>query len=197
MIFSTLSSTLELRDAIITRDGLFVPNDVNLTPNITASNLSCSWKGNNGVPNTFVGAGAEVTTEVSTVINTIDVAEVLLGTFTTSDLQHFDSPSNGQLRHLGTNPREYKINFDFIIDGTAAAEYTLLLIKDVAAVESTEFTQRRVINSLQGGRNVAYFGGSVSIILNKDEFLFWKIENNTNTDNVQVENTSSWSIEER
>jgi len=102
------ASTLELRDVILTRNGLVVPEDTNLTPNILASNLSCSWKGNNGLPNTFVGGISTITTEITTVLS-FNTPTPLLGTVTNSDLQHFDSPSNGQLRHLGSNPREFTV----------------------------------------------------------------------------------------
>lgn len=188
-------STLELRDAIITRQGVISPNDANITPNIGASNLSCSWKGNNGVNNTFVGGIATITTEIETSL-TEDVPSVLLGTVTTSDLQHFDSPSNGQLRHLGSNPREYTVNFDFVLDGSSNAEYKIELVKDDGAT-SVVYQQTRVVNNLQGGRDVAYFTGLANLILNKDEFVYWQVTNLSNSSNCTLENDSSWSVEER
>ena len=190
------SSTLDLRNVILTRDGVLSPNDGNLTPNITAANLSCNWKQNNGLPNTFVGGIATISTEIETTINTTDVSEVLLGTVTNTDLQHFDSPANGQLRHLGVNPREYTVNFDFILDGGANDEYTIELIKD-DGVESIVYAQTRVINNLQGGRDVAYFTGMANIILNENEFVFWKVKNILGTTNCTLELNSSWSVEER
>ena len=190
------SSTLDIRDTIITRNGLIVPNDALLTPNISASNLSCSWKGNNGLPNTFVGAIATITTEIETVISAVDTPAVLLGTVTTSDLQHFDSPANGQLRHLGSNPREYTVNFDFVLDGASNAEYKIELVKDDGAT-SVVYQQTRVINNLQGGRDVAYYSGLANIVLNKDEFVYWQVTNLTSGSNCTLENDGSWSVEER
>lgn len=191
-------STLEVRDAIITRDGLTVPNDANITPNITASNLSCSWKDNNGIPNTFVGGIATVTAEVETVL-TQNLPFVLLGTFTNSDLQHFDSPSNGQLRHLGTNPREFTVNFDFVIDGSANQTYKLDLIK-YDGTPNIIFSQRRIINNLQGGGNTRDYGaftGFANVILNQNEYVYWQITNLGNNGNCTLELDSSWSVEER
>ncbi len=189
------SSTLDIRDVIVTRNGIITPNDPLLTPNISASNLSCSWKGNNGLPNTFVGAIATVTTEIQTGV-TGGLPFILLGTFTNTDLQHFDSPSNGQLRHLGSNPREYTVNFDFVLDGGQNAEYKIELIKNDGAT-SIVYQQTRVVNNLQGGRDVAYFTGLANIILNKDEFVYWQVTNLTNNSNCTLELDSSWSVEER
>ena len=189
-------STLELRDCLITRGGAISPNDSNITPNIDSSNLSCSWKGNNGVNNTFVGGIATVTAEVQTTINTINVSEVLAGTITNTDLQHFDAPANGQLRHLGDNPREYTVNFDFVLDGANSEDYVITLVKN-DGVDNNIYSQRRVVNNLQGGRDVAYFTGMANVILNQNEYLFWEVKNETTTSNCTLELDSSWSVEER
>ena len=189
-------STLELRDVILTRDGLVVPEDTNITPNILASNLSCSWKGNNGVPNTFVGAIATITTEVLTTIATVNVPVPLLGTVTTSDLQHFDSPANGQLRHLGSNPREFTTNFDFILEGSSNTDYQIELVKNDGS-DVVIYQQTRVINNLQGGRDVAYFTGLANVILAQNEYVFWQVRNLKDSNNCTLELDSSWSVEER
>lgn len=190
------TSTLELRDCIITRSGLTVPNDLAITPNISASNLSCSWRGNNGVPNTFVGGIATITTEVETIITESTNPTVLLGTVTNSDMQHFDSPANGQLRHLGNNPREYTVNFDFILEGAQNRDYAIQLIKNDGS-DSQVYQQIRVVNNLSGGRDVAYFTGMANVILNKNEYLFWQVENLSNNANCTLELDSSWSCAER
>lgn len=190
-------STLELRDVLLTRDGVIDANDTNYTPNISADNLSCSWKGNNGIPNTFVGAIATITTEVLTGIIAINVPSLLAGTYTNTDMQHFDSPSNGQLRHLGDNPREYTVNFDFVLDGSQNNDYKIELVKDSGGVLSSVYQQTRVINNLQGGRDVAYFTGLANLILNKNEFVYWQVRNESGSGNCTLELDSSWSVEER
>jgi hypothetical protein len=188
-------STLELRDTIVTRDGVVSPNDPNITPNIDAANLSCSWKDNNGVNNTFVGGIATVTTEIETTIG-VGLPFILLGTFTNSDLQHFDSPANGQLRHLGTNPKEYTVNFDFVLDGGSNQTYKIELVKNDGSPVVT-YQQTRVINNLQGGRDVAYFTGLANIILNQNDFVYWQVTNLTDSSNCTLELDSSYSVEER
>lgn len=188
-------STLELRDALVTRNGIISPNDPNITPNIEASNLSCSWKGNNGIGNTFVGAIATVITEITTVI-TGGNPSILAGTVINTDLQHFDSPSNGQLRHLGDNPREYTVNFDFVLDGGPNDDYRIELVRN-DGVDTVVYGQIRVINNLSGGRDVGYFTGLANIILNKNEYVFWRVRNLTDNTNCTLELGSSWSVEER
>jgi len=198
--FSTVNfpnpSTIQIKGAIFSRDGAFDATDSNITPNITASDLPCSWIGNNGIPNTFVGGIATLTTEVETVIATVNVPTPILGTITNSDLQHFDSPSNGQLRNLGATPREFTANFDFILDGTQNSEYKIELVKNDGA-DTVVYQQTRVINNLQGGRDVAYYTGLANVILNENDYVFWQVTNITGNSNCTLELDSSWSVEER
>jgi hypothetical protein len=60
-------STLQLKGAIISRDGIFNAADANIVTNLSASDLSCEFKGNLGINNTFVGGSLNNTTEVTTV----------------------------------------------------------------------------------------------------------------------------------
>ena len=190
-------SSLIFAGILLTRDGVINPVDTNLTPNVSASDLVCAWRGNQGLPNTFVGAESELTTETQTVINTQNVSEVLLGTWTESDLQHFDSPSNGQLRHIGIAPIEFSVSWDFVIDGNPNQEYRIDLIKDRGGVETTVHSQIRVINNLQGGRDVAYFTGTHHENLQQNDFTYWKIANLTGTQNCTIELGSTWDVDER
>ena len=190
-------STLIFNDTLITRDGVLSPDDANLTPNISASDLVSAWSGNTGLPNTFVGGEMELTTEIGTAIITQNVSEVLLGTWTVADLQHFDSPANGQLRHLGVTPVEYSVSWDFILDGAPNAEYKIELIKDSGGVETVVHSQTRVINNLQGGRDVAYFTGTHHENLTQNDFTYWKVSNTTGTQNCTLELGSTWDVDAR
>jgi hypothetical protein len=191
-------STVQIKGAIISRGGAFNANDTNIFPNLTASDLPCDWDNNIGIPNTFIGGGIVSSAEVTTDIITQGVAVDLNGTFTATDLQHFDSPANGRLRHIGINPREYTVNFDFILDGQQSVEYKIFLIKiDSLASVTVEYTQTRVINNLQGGRDVAYYNGQTSVVLNQNDFVFWQVANITGSQDCTLELDSSWSVKER
>lgn len=191
-------STVQIKGAIISRGGAFNANDTNIFPNLTASDLPCDWDNNIGIPNTFIGGGIVSSAEVTTDIITQGVAVDLNGTFTATDLQHFDSPANGRLRHIGINPREYTVNFDFILDGEQSVEYKIFLIKiDSLASVTVEYTQTRVINNLQGGRDVAYYNGQTSVVLNQNDFVFWQVANITGSQDCTLELDSSWSVKER
>tara|TARA_R110001632_G_scaffold93517_1_gene199154 strand:- start:1588 stop:2844 length:1257 start_codon:yes stop_codon:yes gene_type:complete len=192
------SSTLQAQGVIVTRDGASDATDTNITPNIIASNLSCSWTGNNGMSNTFVGGAITNTAEIATNIVTQNVAVDLNGTFATSDLQHFDSPSNGRLRHLGSTPREFSIVFDFVVDGKDNDNYEIILIKiDTLANVTVEYQQTRTINNLQGGRDVGYFSGVADVILNKNDLIFWQVANLLDTDDCTLEIGSQWRVKAR
>ena len=60
-----------------------------------------------------------------------------------------------------------------------------------------EFTQTRVINNLQGARDVAYFTGAFNVRLDKNDLVVWQVTNLTSTANVTLELDSAWSLEER
>ena len=185
----TNPSILQLQGCLVSRDGVFNASDTNLTPNIDASDLMSLWQGNNGLPNTFVGAQETVTSEAASVISVIDTFVDLNGTFTASDLQHFDSPANGHLRHLGDSPREYRVSGQHVL---SSSDGDIVNLKIVVWRESTTSfedykTTSRVIDRLQGARNVAYFVLIDNIILNKNDYVKLQVSNSTSTDNVTSE----------
>lgn len=190
-------STVQVKGAIFSRDGGFNATDSNIFPNLSASDLECDWDGNIGIENTFVGGESNVTAESTTTISTINTPVDIAGTFGTSDLQHFDAPSNGQLRHIGINPREFIVNFDFVLDGGANNDYTIKLEKYDGATTSTVYKQTRVVNNIVGGRDVAFYNGQASVVLEQNQYLFWQVENNTGTTNCTLELDSAWSVKER
>lgn len=192
----TNPSTLQLEGCIVTRAGVFDGNDSNLTPNIAASELVCAWSSNNGLPNTFVGGGLSVTSESTTTISSSGTFVDLAGTFTAGDLQHFDSPASGQLRHLGTSPREFSLAGQFVLDCGSNDEVDLKVVIFRSATTSFEDakTQRRVINNLQGGRDVGYFVITDNIVLNINDYVKLQVANVNDTSNIIAELDSFFTI---
>lgn len=191
-------SAVQVKGAIFSRDGGFNANDTNIFPNLSASDLPCDWDNNIGIPNTFVGGALNNESEIQTNIINQGEAVDLNGNFTAVDLQHFDSPSNGRLRHVGINPREFTVNWDFLIDGKNNDNYELFLIKiDSSAQVTVEYSQVRTINNFQGGRDVGIWSGQTSVILNQNDFIFWQIANLLDDDNCTLEVDSTWSVKER
>jgi hypothetical protein len=194
-------STLQFVGCIVTRNGTANAEDTNITPNITASELPCDWRFNNGFVNTFEGGTLTITAETDTLLNGVGVGVFLdaAGTFTASDLQHFDSPSNGQLRHIGNNPREYRLVSSIIIEGQANDEIVLKVVKwdDSASSFSDVYSQTRPINSLVGGRDVGFFSLFTGIALNQNDYVKIQVANNTAARNVSLENDSFYTILER
>jgi hypothetical protein len=188
-------STLQLNGCIVSREGVINSSDANLTPNINETNLVCSWKNNNGLNNTFVGGTQTVSFEVLTNL-TLNVPSLLNATFNTNGLQHFDSPSNGKLRHLGGNPREYTVNFDFVLEGGSNDDYKIQLVKN-NGIDNVVYQQTRVINNFSGGRDVAYFTGLTSVILDKNDYIFWEVINISDNSNCTLELDSAFSVQER
>jgi len=192
-------STVQITNAIISRNGVFDAEDANIIPNMDKGDLVSSWNGNKGIQNTFKGGENRVTTEITTTISSAGVFVDLAGTYTASDLQHFDAPANGQLRHLGDSPIEYKVNVFGIIDGGSNDDVELKIVvwDDSASVFVDYKSVVRVINNLQGGRDVAYFNFTDKVLLNTDDYVKLMIANISGTSNVTAELDTEFTIEVR
>lgn len=190
-------STVQVRGAIFSRNFSFDATDTNIFSNLDATDLESDWDGNIGIPNTFVGGESVVTAEVTTTISGANTIADLDGTYTASNLQHFDAPANGQLRHVGINPREYTVTFDFVMEGGANDDYKLHLYKFDGTSSSSIYTMTRVINNNQGGRDVAYFTGQTFVTLEQNQYVFWRVENLNDASNCTLELDSVWSVKER
>lgn len=193
-------STLQIEGAIVTRNGAFDATDSNIAPNITEAALVSNWMGNNGMPNTFVGGSIGVTTETTTTISVISTFVDLAATaWTPADLQHFDNPSNGQLRHLGNTPREFTVIASFALDSSNGDDLTLRIAKwdDSASSFVTVLDQTREVNNFVGGRNVAFFNININTTLDADDYIILQVANQSSTDNITAETDSYFIVEAR
>ena len=152
------------------------------------------------MPNTFEGGSIGVTTELLTTITTpnvfVDIAATL---WTSADLQHFDNPADGQLRHLGNTPREFKVIADFLIDGTPGDDIALRVTRwdDSASSFVTVLDQTREVNSFQGGRDVAFFNININTTLDQNDYIKLQVANVAATNDVTAEADSYYIVEAR
>jgi len=188
-----------LKGCIVSRDGVIDSTDSNTTPNISNSDIAADWDNNQGLTNTFVGGKAQVSTQAATVISSASTFYNINGTFTTENLQHFDSPSQGQLRHLGKDPIEFNVLADFNVESTANDVISIRIVKyDSSLATFTNFTpQLRQVNSFVGGRDVAFFTISGSITLEQNDYIKFQVANETGTSNVTLEDNSFYTVQER
>lgn len=192
-------STVQVTGALISRNGVFDSTDSNLTPNISQADLESAWSNNIGMPNTFEGGRLTVTSENLTVIPSGSTWVTLNAIWTSSSLEHFDSPSSGQLRHLGNSPREYKCTINFVIESQANNDLGIRLRKyDDSEGTFVDFVERRrQVNSLVGGRDVAIFNFSFNVSLDQNDYVYFQVRNNSGNQNVTLELNSDWLLEER
>jgi len=193
-------SKFQLRNILLSRDGVINPMDSNLLPNITPTDIASSFIDSEGIQNTFVGGRDSITTSANTPL-TVSTWTPVLGTFTASDLQHFDSPSNGQLRHLGSTPRDFRVSSSGVIAGTAGDEISIKFVvwddsvstfSDVPNSEQTRFIQ----NS-HGSADAAYFTIICHAILDQNDYMRMEIKNSTSSDDAEVEASSFFLVEAR
>lgn len=192
-------STLQLTNMIISRNGVFDATDSNYTPNIDQTDLSSAWSGNNGLPNTFEGGRLKVSSENLTNILAGSTWYDLNAIWTSNRLEHFDSPSAGQLRHIGESPREFRCVVNFVIEGGNNNDLSIRLRKwDDSSSSFIEISEvRRQVNNLVGGRDVAIFNSVLNVNLDKNDYVYWQIKNNSGNQNATLELDSDWFLEER
>ena len=195
----TNTSDLQFRDCEVQRNGVRDASDVTLIPNILATDLKSSFRGNLGLPNTHVGGDSEITATALTTINTIDVFEDVAGTYTTSELTHFDAPANGQLRHIGDEPLDYKITVSASVLGTANEVLNLKLVKwDNSLASFVDIkTETSTVSNLQGGADFAYFHMIKTVSLSINDYVKLQVSNSTSTANVTAKVGTDIYIEER
>ena len=192
-------NTVQLDGCIISRNGSFDPDDTNIIPNMAKGDVETFWKRNTGIENTFVGAVNTVSSELATSIGTTSSFYTLAGTWTASDLQHFDSPTNGELRHLGVNPIEFQVVADLTLDSTAGnvLEVRIQRWDDSTSSWVNGLSIQRQVNSLVGGRDVAFFTLLGNVRLNQNDKVRLQVANNTATNNVTAELDSFFRVLER
>jgi hypothetical protein len=185
----TNDESLNIAGARITRNGTIDASDTTLHPNIDATSVKNSWQDNTGLPNTYKYLKGTITAEVATVVSAINTYYPLAGTFTLDANVHFDMPANGEFRLL-TGNGSYSINGDLVIVGPTNDEVDVRVTKstDGGTTWPTEVLHlKRTINSLSGGRDVAFFPLSFIATLKKDDRVRLEIENKTTTGNLTAE----------
>lgn len=190
-------STFQIQGAIITRNGVVDPTDTTINPNINSSNLSNAWRDNVGIENTFEGGRTTVTSEAVTTINTVGVFVDVAGTFTADSLVHYDSPAQGQLRHIGDSPRDYLVELDLIIEGNQDTSVTVQLVKNNGTTDTVVGSQTRFISRFGGPNDRAFFHLTTPIALDRNDTVRLQVANNTGIANLTVEDSSYILITQR
>jgi hypothetical protein len=192
-------NTVQLSEAIISRNGTFNPTDSNITPNLSRADVQAQYKGCVGIQNTYVGGKTSISSASATVIAAGSTFYDLNGTWSTSGLQHFDSPSPGQLRHTGVNPIEFNLTADLVLESTPNDVLEVRFRKwDDSASSFIDFgNQLRQVNSLVGGRDVAFFTMLSSITLEQNDYIMLQVANNNGNNNVTAEVDSFFRVQER
>ena len=181
--------SLELSDCRVTRNGVINTSDTTIYPNIDNKSVKCIWSDNVGIPNTTKYIRSAITTEVTTTVSASGTYYPLAGTFTVQENSHFDMPSNGEFRLLSGNGT-YQIAGDLPIDGGSNDVIDLRVTKstDNGVTFPTQlFHIRRQVNSLVGGRDVAFFPINFLATLVEDDRIRLEIENVDDTTDLTAE----------
>lgn len=192
------SAVFRLVTMNITRDGVVNIDDSNVIINLDQGDPASHWFNNTGIHNTFPGGGLEILTEVLTPIAVMNTFYAIEGNWLSSDLEHFDSPVSGQLRHISYDPIDYKVSSNFVLVGNAGNVITIRLVKWDDSESTFVFlgTQTREVSNLSGPRDIAIFTMVRNVILDINDYVFFEVSNNMVND-VTLEEASSLIIGER
>jgi len=195
----TNPSTIQVVNALVSRNGAFDATDTNISPNITQADLKSAWSNNVGMKNTFEGGRLKVSSENLTVISAGSTWYTLNAVWDENRLEHFDSSGTGQLRHLGNSPREYRCVVNFVIEST---RNNVLGIRIRKWNNSGSFFEnfpeaRRQVNNLSGSRDVAVFNFIFNVNLDQNDYVYFQVRNNNGNNNCTLELDSDWFLEER
>lgn len=192
-------NTIQLEGCIVTRNGVVDPTDSTIIPNISRSEVECFFKGNTGIRDTHVGGKVVVTTEQATSIGAGSTWYDLNATWTASGLQHFSSPSNGELQHDGVAPIDFQIFADLSIKGTANNVIEIRLGKWTNSTSSWSYfgNQKRIVNNHDGSNDIAFFTLVQAIFLQDGDKLKVQVRNNNGNANVTALLDSFLRLEER
>jgi hypothetical protein len=198
--FSELSITnkenLIPNNLTVTRNGVINASDSTIYPTINQSNIKSLWSNNVGLPNTTKYIKIKITTEITTIITTINTYYPLNGAFVIGQNSHFDMPLNGQIRLLSGNGT-YHISGNLIIDGTQNNEIDIRITKSEDGGNTFPIVVDHVtytINSLVGGRDVAFVPISSIVTLVENNRLRYEIGNKSSTNNLTAELDSSFIV---
>lgn len=193
-------STVQVIGAIIQRGGVFDPDDSTLIPNMDSGDICSLWKECVGIVNTHVGGRLTISAETTTTISTAGTYVDLAGTFTASDLQHYDSPANGQLRNIGNTPREFVASLSVDISGGQGDEIGLKLVKwDDSASTFVDIgaPMVRTISNFIITTDKASFVNIIPFELDQNDYVKFQVANLSDTTNVTAQLDSYVFISER
>ena len=192
-------STLQLQGVILSRNWVFDPNDATISPNIDHKNISSLRVDNKWLFNTNIWWLINVDAEVTTIIPSSNTFIDLNWTFSSSNLQHFDSPSAWQLRNLW-DPVGISMSWQIVLDSNQNNDVSLKIVirRDATSTFEDWRIETRTINNLQWGRDVWYFViSSNTIFLNQNDYIKLQVANLTWSWNIIAELDSFYVIEKR
>lgn len=183
------SSLCQMERGQYSRNGVVNSGDNNFFPNLDPSDLVSEWRNNNGLRNTHEGGKLEVVAESATQISSAGVYYDINGTWTSSDLQHFSVPANGQLKNDGKNPQEFFVQGNMVIDGGANDVLSVKVVKwnnTSSSFEDVSVSNQQVL-SIIGGRDVAIISLFETVNLELNDYIKLQVANLTDTTNVTLE----------
>ena len=189
--------TLEVVNCVVTRGGTYDLNNNASFPNITPVSAKAFFRNNIGLVNTYIGGINECVTETATTVGASNTWYDASGVYICSNLDHFTA--NGALPSIiysGGTTRRFAITGGLVLDSNSGNVVNVRF--KVFDGTNTTYTpsQRRVINNLQGARDVAYFDLFIPITLQGNTTVTLQVMNETAAQDITIEQGSYFTINE-
>ena len=184
-----IPNVLKFKGARVFRNGITNVDSTSAIPNISESSLASFWSENEGLNNTLIGGRVTITTEVETVITTIDTYVNLLGTFTGEEEVHMESTAAGTLKNLDNEQKEYLLFTGGKLKSTQddMLKIAIFAFRDATSTEELIREETVTVDRLQGARDVADANIVTRGILRANDYFFMKVKNLSSTGNITGE----------
>jgi len=184
-----IPNVLKFKGARVFRNGITNSDSTSAIPNISESSLASFWSENEGLNNTLIGGRVTITTEVETVITTIDTYVNLLGTFTGEEEVHMESTAAGTLKNLDGEQKEYLLFTGGKLESNQddMLKIAIFAFRDATSTEELIREETVTVDRLQGARDVADANIITRGILRANDYFFMKVKNLSSTGNITGE----------
>ncbi len=193
-----LDSLFQIQGATITRNGIFETNADTLLTNTTRGDLTSNFQDNTGLRSTVKGGRLKIVQEQQTSFTANNQYKTIQGTYQSGALQHFDNPTNGRLRYLGSAPIEVKVVGQLVIESFQNDQIGVRVRKYDASCpcDYNIGKQEKQVNSFVGGRDVAFFDLLFNTVLDENDYIFLQVANVNGQNQVVLEDDSFIFVEE-
>ena len=194
-------ASFQIQGGFFDGDGAIAKNFSDSTSINIEGNVKCKFKNNTGSKklNTYIGAVSKIQSAPTTTLpNQNDIVR-LAGVWVFENLQHFQDSGDGYAYYEGEEPLDCKLSGKIKLEGGGNDLITLHVrkINRLTDAETDIGTVVERISNSQGGFDFGSFEPRFNITLLQNEGVVFYVANNTDSTDVQAQESSKIFLEEK